>query len=68
MRSFLEVARSLSGRSSCMPVEATEVLLEFLLGEEQTLVLSVDRRAAGSSIGTREQIADHEPRRKQMKT
>jgi hypothetical protein len=51
-----------------MPVEATEVLLEFLLGEEQTLVLSVNRRAAGSSIATREQIGDHELRRKQMKS
>jgi hypothetical protein len=58
MRRFVEVTRSLSGRFSCMPVAATELLLEFLLGEEQTLVLSVDRRAATSSINTREQIAD----------
>jgi hypothetical protein len=58
MRSFVEMTRSLSGRFSCMPVAASELLLEFLLGEEQTLVLSVDRRAATSSIATREQIAD----------
>jgi hypothetical protein len=57
-RSFLEVEGSIPGRSSCIPVEATEVLLEFLLAEEQTLVLSVDRRAAASSIATREQIGD----------
>ena len=41
-----------------MPFEALNEILEFLLGEEQVLVLSVDRRAAAGSIATRAQIAD----------
>jgi hypothetical protein len=41
-----------------MPLEVTDALLEFLLGEEQTIVLTIDRRAVASSADRRAQIAD----------
>jgi hypothetical protein len=40
-----------------MPLEVTDALLEFLFGEEQTIVLTIDRRAVASSADSRAQIA-----------
>jgi hypothetical protein len=40
-----------------MPLEVTDALLEFLFGEEQTIVLTIDRRAVASSADRRAQIA-----------
>jgi hypothetical protein len=40
-----------------MPLEVTDALLELLFGEEQTIVLTIDRRAVASSADRRAQIA-----------